>query len=392
MLTRRIGITWQLTDLHGWGIFGLNIAKELILNGPVPPLILSKPYISTSNSKQEKMFCPFFSEQASIMDQIKRSGKQATLNEVVMLHSLGNSFMHSPISDQVLGHTNIGFVFFENPKMDNQALARAKRYDKIIAGSSWNRNLMIDMGLANASFVSQGVDLERFQPRPKAGMFDDKFVVFSGGKLELRKGQDIVLAAFKQFHERHTDTILITNWHNAWAQTARNMSKSPHFSHEPKINADGTLNFKLWVSEAGIPDGAHIDVGAISNSCIPSIMNEANVAVFPNRCEGGTNLVAMEAMACGIPCILSANTGHLDIIGEDNCYPLYQQKHSPPEIEMTGVWGESDIDEIVAHLESIYEDRKSARRRGRAGVAFMRKLSWKIQTKHLVSAIQEYMN
>ena len=148
MLTRRIGITWQLTDLHGWGIFGLNIAKELILNGPVPPLILSKPYISTSNSKQEKMFGPFFSEQASIMDQIKKSGKQATLNEVVMLHSLGNSFMHSPISDQVLGHTNIGFVFFENPKMDNQALARAKRYDKIIAGSSWNRNLMIDMGLA----------------------------------------------------------------------------------------------------------------------------------------------------------------------------------------------------------------------------------------------------
>ena len=318
MLTRRIGITWQLTDLHGWGIFGLNVAKELILNGPVPPLILSEPYISASNAKQAEMFKSFFSEQATIMAQIEGAGKQATMNEVVMLHSLGNSFMHSPISDQVLGHTNIGFVFFENPVMDDQALTRAKRYDKIIAGSRWNRDLIRDMGLANAAFVSQGVDLERFQPRLKTGMFDDKFVVFSGGKLELRKGQDIVLAAFKCFHERHPDSLLVTNWHNAWAETAKNMSKSPHFNHEPKINTDGTLNFKAWVSEAGLPDEAHIDVGAISNSRIPSIMTEASVALFPNRCEGGTNLVAMEAMASGIPCILSANTGHLDIITDTN--------------------------------------------------------------------------
>jgi len=392
MLTRRIGITWQLTDLHGWGIFGLNVAKELILNGPVPPLILSEPYISASNAKQAEMFKSFFSEQATIMAQIEGAGKQATMNEVVMLHSLGNSFMHSPISDQVLGHTNIGFVFFENPVMDDQALTRAKRYDKIIAGSRWNRDLIRDMGLANAAFVSQGVDLERFQPRLKTGMFDDKFVVFSGGKLELRKGQDIVLAAFKCFHERHPDSLLVTNWHNAWAETAKNMSKSPHFNHEPKINTDGTLNFKAWVSEAGLPDEAHIDVGAISNSRIPSIMTEASVALFPNRCEGGTNLVAMEAMASGIPCILSANTGHLDIITDTNCYPLHQQNPSPSEIDTTGVWGESDIYEIDAYLETIYQDTYSARRLGRAGAAFMRKLSWKNQTECLVHELKEFMD
>lgn len=392
MLTRRIGITWQLTDLHGWGIFGLNVAKELILNGPVPPLILSEPYISASNSKQTEMFKPFFSEQAAIMAQIEDAGRQATMNEVIMLHSLGNSFMHSPISDQVLGHTNIGFVFFENPAMDDQALSRAKRYNKIIAGSSWNRDLIRDMGLTNAAFVSQGVDLERFQPRPKTGKFGDKFVIFSGGKLELRKGQDIVLAAFKRFHERHSNSLLVTNWHNAWAETAKNMSKSPHFSHEPKINTDGTLDFKAWVSEAGLPDDAHVDIGAISNSHIPSIMTEASVALFPNRCEGGTNLVAMEAMASGIPCILSANTGHLDIISDDNCYPLNVQTPSPPEIDATGIWGESDIDEIDAHLETIYQGGDDARRRSRAGAAFMRNLSWKNQTECLVKELQEFMD
>lgn len=391
MLTRRIGITWQLTDLHGWGIFGLNIAKELILNGPVPPLILSEPYISAPNSKQAEMFEAYFSEGAKILAQIQDAGRLATMKEVVMLHSLGNSFIHSPISDQVLGHTNIGFVFFEHPTMDDQALLRAKRYDKIIAGSSWNRDLIQGMGLTNAAFVSQGVDLERFQPRPKTGKFGDKFVIFSGGKLELRKGQDIVLAAFKRFHERHPDSLLITNWHNAWAETVMNMSKSPHFNHEPEIDKDGQLNFKKWVCEAGLPNDTHIDIGVVSNAYIPSFITESDVALFPNRCEGGTNLVAMEVMASGIPCIISANTGHLDIITDDNCYPLHEQKPSSPEIDMTGIWGESDIDEINTHLETVYQDRDSARQHGSAGAAFMRKLSWKNQTECLVKELQEFM-
>ena len=42
-----------------------------------------------------------------------------------------------------------------------------------------------------------------------------------------------------------------------------------------------------------------------------AVMQEADVALFPNRCEGGNNLVALEAIASGVPTILSANTGHL---------------------------------------------------------------------------------
>jgi hypothetical protein len=44
---------------------------------------------------------------------------------------------------------------------------------------------------------------------------------------------------------------------------------------------------------------------------MPQILREIDVAVVPNRFEGGTNLVAMECMACGMPVILSANTGYL---------------------------------------------------------------------------------
>jgi len=392
MVTHRIGISWQLTDLHGWGVFGLNLANQLILNGPVPPLLLSEAYINSITPELKQRLDPYFKEQAELLAQIDAANRQATLNEVIVLHSLGNSFIHSPISEKVRGHTNIGFVFFESMQMDAYAMDRARNYDKIIAGSSWNRNAIREMGFENADFVSQGIDLDRFQPRPKAGTFKDLFTVFSGGKLELRKGQDIVVAAFKVFHERHPDSILLSNWHNPWADTSLNMGFSPHFDAKPEIDANGLIDFKAWVANAGLPPSAHMDVGIVPNSHVPAIMNEADVALFANRCEGGTNLVAMETMASGIPCILSANTGHLDIIEDGNCYPLTRQPHSPTDVDPTGLWGESDVEEIVECLEKAYSDREDAKRRAEKGVQSMTRLSWKNQTEKLVSSISEYMN
>src|SRR3546814_10727981 len=83
-------------------------------------------------------------------------------------------------------------------------------------------------------------------------------------------------------------------------------------------------------------------------------MREADVALFPNRAEGVTNLVAMEAMACGVPTILSANTGHLDIVAEGACIPLRRQRPVVVDDRYlgTGGWGESDVEEMVEALRS----------------------------------------
>ena len=112
---------------------------------------------------------------------------------------------------------------------------------------------------------------------------------------------------------------------------------------------------------------------------MPQILREMDVAVFPNRGEGGTNLVAMECMACGTPVILSANTGHLDLIQEGNCYPLNQQSlvnriHKSDQV-LTG-WGESSVPEIIEHLERIYSERKTAKAIGLRGAEMAGQMSW----------------
>ena len=100
-------------------------------------------------------------------------------------------------------------------------------------------------------------------------------------------------------------------------------------------------------------------------------------------------MVAMEAMASGIPCVLSANTGHLDLIDEGNCYPLLQQGEITPKARFAGTrdWGESDVAEVVELLERIYTDRAEARRRGEQATKFMQDWSWEKRTAYLLNRI-----
>jgi glycosyltransferase involved in cell wall biosynthesis len=122
-----------------------------------------------------------------------------------------------------------------------------------------------------------------------------------------------------------------------------------------------------------------VDLGTIPNAQMAAVLREMDVAIFPNRCEGGTNQVAMECMACGIPVILSQNTGHLDLIEYDTCYPLELQR--PLEGAAAGFgavpgWGESSVDELEDNLDRIYVDRKAARMRGQRAAEKLSDLTW----------------
>lgn len=199
--------------------------------------------------------------------------------------------------------------------------------DRLITVTRWNREILESVGFADARCVMQGVDTERFRPRPPLGRLGERFVIFSGGKLEFRKGQDIVVVAFRRFAERHPEALLVVAWQNPWPGTAQKIAESPHGTGAPPLDASsGQLNIGAWLMANDLPAGSFFDVRLLSNRAMPDLLREVHVAIFPNRAEGGTNLVAMEAMASGIPCILSANTGHLDLIEPGNCYPLESQR------------------------------------------------------------------
>ena len=121
---QRIAISWQLTDTHGWGIFGLNLALRLLRHGPIPPLLLTEPYIIDMPDGVIDELRPSIAEMRQLVGQIEARGKAVYSEQIVVLHALGANFQHTEISDQVRGGRNIGFTFFEEGGFDKKPRRR----------------------------------------------------------------------------------------------------------------------------------------------------------------------------------------------------------------------------------------------------------------------------
>ncbi len=382
----RIGFCWALGTHSGWGTYALNFAVQSAQKGVAPAIFWAEPGLILTK-KQLAVIGGALDEMPrwrAILDQ------GPTRLDFPFLHAMGGDFDFIYPTAGITGAPNIGVTFFESDEFTPAGIERARRFDLIIAGSTWNKDVLERHGLTRVAFCPQGVDLARFVPRARQGRFAGRFAIFSGGKLELRKGQDLVISAFKIFHARHADALLIAAWNSPWPQIAKSIGLSGHVTGAPNISAAGELEVAPWLVAQGIPEDAFVAIDKLPNTSVPDLLKEVDLAVFPNRCEGGTNLVAMECMAMGVPVVLSRNTGHRDLISGENCYTLDQQ---PSLGELVGQpayddWGESSVDEIVARMEQAYSNRADAAARGAAGRAFMQSWDWSQQIDLCLEAIR----
>jgi len=203
-------------------------------------------------------------------------------------------------------------------------------------------------------------------------------VIFSGGKFEFRKGQDIVITAFKRFREKHPEALLVTCWQNLNQPEAVAFELAGYCRGVPEAAADFGLQLTPWLQQQGLPPDSFIDLPFTHNILMPSVLNDCDVAIFPNRCEGGTNLVAMEAMACGVPTYVSYNTGQKDLVDLIGCgaFKHQQQVKASPDMKTVEDWGETDVGEVVEALEYVYTHRNDAACKARDIAAKMKEWEW----------------
>lgn len=387
-IPNHIVVGWRLSSVSGWGIYGQNLTYQLIKKGRTPTIFL-KPHLLDPSEHQIKSIQPIIKKQTHLEPIHQKIGLLRF--ECPVLHALRNDFLPSLAEQPALGDFNIAVIFFETSKISNEGLKRASEYDLIITGSKWNERILRQSGINNVTNIQQGVDTTIFYKKPKNNIFGDKFVIFSGGKLEFRKGQDLVVSAFKIFHQKYPNSLLVFSWENQWNKIIQTLKHSQYTNAYPKLDDNNNLLLDNWLLENGLPDGSFINLGQIANKNLPDLLSSADMALFPNRCEPGTNLVAMEAMAMGIPCIISANTGHLDIIGNETCYALLNQEDVKPYHPYSHVdgWGEASIEEITDQMEKLYLDQKAAQTIGENASNVMKKYSWDNQVEKLLDAVDD---
>lgn len=338
---KKVCFNWAVADYFGWGVYGYN----LLIYGR------THPTLEVSSLTAPSFLYPLSPIVSSLLSQYKpRPNARLELEENdVFLNYLGVS--NRPLEKAKF--RDIGVIFSEANPMADQEIRNLKKYEFIVAGSTWNAAVLEEAGIKTHTVI-QGIDTDLFRPSPKR-YFKNRFVVFSGGKLEYRKGQDLVLKAFARFAAKHPDALLVTAWRSQWEE-----SIAPSVNHsqvcEP-LHASPDMGSSIydWILRSGVMPNQVLCLDTAPNRLMPDVFREVDLAVFPNRCEAGTNLVAMEALAFGLPCLISQNTGHLDIIQNNNAIPLTVQK--PIEgLGATG-WGESSVDEIVDQMEAAYQGR-----------------------------------
>ncbi|TAN49193.1 MAG: hypothetical protein EPN26_11655, partial [Rhodospirillales bacterium] len=235
---RRIGLDWPVSSYSGWGVFGLHLCLALLRRKSAQPVLFHPPQVDLSPA-QQKLFAGID------VREIPPSRR----TDFPVLHALGNQLKDFGL---VEGNGDAGLVFFEDPDLGDLASERARKYRVIVAGSQWNGALLDQAGITNVVVAQQGYDDSVFHPGPKLPNWPGRFAVFSGGKLEARKAQDIVLQTFAEFHAHHLEALLVTAWHG--------------FSDQPD------LDLAAWAASYGIPSDAMADIGFIPNRLMGDVL------------------------------------------------------------------------------------------------------------------------
>lgn len=305
-----------------------------------------------------------------IVDENVHQYKQIT---GTVLHAINDLNFNTHLN--VRGTKNIGYTFFEMEPND-KTIANSKNFDMILTGSTWCTNKLNKYGITNTGTLIQGIDPALFFPLPRK---DDEnlFVIFSGGKFELRKGQDLVLKAFQILQKKYPDMILINAWYNMWPHLVASMSYSNYIKYEAVGNTwHEFITHLLEINDIDTKKVISLPITPITK--LRELYYKTDIGVFPNRCEGGTNLVLMEYMACGKPVVASYATGHKDILNEDNSLLLKSVNPFRIKAEQKNIidWEEPDLDELIYNIEYAYFNRNVIKRVGQNAGEFMKNYTW----------------
>ena len=114
--------------------------------------------------------------------------------------------------------------------------------------------------------------------------------------------------------------------------------------------------------------------------------------------ELGLPMMAMETLACGVPTLVSANTGHLDLLamGFGHALPMGQAGlgQVDPAVQRAygddplGLWGETDSGELLEWWMRIAANRDEWRIHGCQYAEAVKSLSWRESMRKLLSVVE----
>ena len=175
-----------------------------------------------------------------------------------------------------------------SPRHYERAKAMLADTDYIFAPSSFVAQSFLTRGFEPEQILhdTYSVDLSLFSPAKAPRDKNRPLTVISTGTLSLRKGAPYLLEAFRLVLQRHPSARL-------------RLTQDIQESAKPILAkySDLPIDWSPWLSHAGLVES----------------LRSSDIFVLPSL-EEGLVRSALEAMACGLPAVLTPNTGSADYV------------------------------------------------------------------------------
>lgn len=240
------------------------------------------------------------------------------------------------------------FTMWETDTLPDKWVRFLGEYDQVIVPSKHNRELF-SRHHDNVSVVPLGFDRNIWHPCVREP--NPRFRFHAGGSLWNRKGLDLVLQAF-------LDLGLDAELH---------LKVAPHCQDMPKIAGrhDITVH-RQWMAEQELV----------------AWVRQADCWVAPSRGEG-FGLLPLQAMACGIPTIMSDTSGHKEYQRFATSVVTVSQAPAPDG----GSWDEPDLGELREAMRWVYENAPKARTDALSMQSLISQYSWHNASQRLLDAL-----
>jgi D-inositol-3-phosphate glycosyltransferase len=203
--------------------------------------------------------------------------------------------------------------------------------------------------------IPPGVDLERFQPMPRAaaqarvGLRPNGKLVMFVGRLEALKGIDTLIRA----------VYLLVTANHPWAADLRVQIIGGDVSETLDVLGTQLDRLRELSRELGVQDQVEF-LGSRRQSELPAYYAAADVVVMPSYSES-FGMVALEAMACARP-VVASRVGGLKYLVRDG-ETGYHVREGKPE-------------ELAARLAELLGDEPKLERMGQAARKEAEQYSW----------------
>ncbi|MCL2134130.1 MAG: glycosyltransferase family 4 protein [Candidatus Bathyarchaeota archaeon] len=273
-----------------------------------------------------------------------------------IVHAHGHPYLTSLIAGKLAKHYGKPFVLTQhNTFIDYKNIFNyvetindlfvgketLKQADRIITVSNATKEYVLNLG-ANPSKIKvlhNGVDLNRFKPMPKVrenmrkklGISKDAKVVLTVRRIVYKNGVDTLIDAANLVIKKKQNIVFII------------AGKGPDL-----------VSIQAQIEQLGLEKNIKL-TGFVADQDLCLYYNTADMFVLPSKSGEGLPLVALEAMACGLP-VIATNVGGINEILVEGFGKLVPADN--PEaladaiVEFAGIT--NDVSELRAIVEAQY--------------------------------------